>query len=85
MDEDKEKCINALLKRALGYDYEETTTLIEETPGGRKKKIQKTTKHVPPDPEIARYLLKAMGATAEDYREALAGRIDELLAAGGDG
>jgi transcriptional regulator with XRE-family HTH domain len=40
---------NALLKRALGYSYEEVTTEIEESPTGKKKKIKKTTKQVVPD------------------------------------
>lgn len=51
---------NALLKRALGYEYEETTTEIEEIPTNkkdedgniifrRKKHIRKTTKQVLPD------------------------------------
>lgn len=41
---------NALLKRALGYDYEETITEVEDTEGGKKRKhIRKVAKHVPPD------------------------------------
>ncbi len=41
---------NALLKRALGYDYEETITEVEDTDGGKKRKhIRKVAKHVPPD------------------------------------
>ena len=37
---------NALLKRALGYDWEETTT---EVYGSGEKHIKKVTRHVPPD------------------------------------
>lgn len=41
---------NALLKRALGYEYEETTTEIIENPDGTKRKhIKKVTKMVLPD------------------------------------
>lgn len=41
---------NALLKRALGYEYEETTTEIIENPDGTKRKhIKKVTKLVLPD------------------------------------
>ena len=51
---------NALLKRALGYEYVETTTEIEEIPTNRKdedgniifrqkKHVKKTTKQVLPD------------------------------------
>ncbi len=48
---------NALLKRALGYDYEEVITEIEEIPAGKgpdgqqiirqKKHIRKITRHQP--------------------------------------
>ncbi len=37
---------NALLKRALGYDYEETIT---EVYGDGKKHVKKVKRHVPPD------------------------------------
>lgn len=40
---------NALLKRALGYEYEEVKTLIEEVDGRKKKKVEKTIKHIPAD------------------------------------
>ncbi|HZJ98508.1 MAG TPA: transposase, partial [Tissierellaceae bacterium] len=40
---------NALLKRALGYEYEEVQTYIEDGGGKQKKKITKTIKHIPPD------------------------------------
>lgn len=37
---------NALLKRALGYEYEETKVIVE-TDG--KKRVERTTKHIVPD------------------------------------
>lgn len=40
---------NALYKRALGYDYEEVTTIIEEYNGKQKKRITKVKKHMAPD------------------------------------
>lgn len=41
---------NALLKRALGYDYEEIVTEVVEMPDGTKRRhIKKTTKQVVPD------------------------------------
>ena len=41
---------NALIKRALGYEYEETKTIIEKDNNGKEhKKIEKTTKHMPSD------------------------------------
>ena len=50
---------NALLKRALGYEYEETTTEIVELPDGNKRKhIKKTTKQVLPDTLAQIYWLK---------------------------
>ena len=50
---------NALLKRALGYDYEETITEVEELSGGRTKKhVRKVTKHVPADTTAQIFWLK---------------------------
>lgn len=50
---------NALLKRARGYEYEETTTEIVELPDGTTRKhIKKTTKHVVPDTLAQIYWLK---------------------------
>lgn len=50
---------NALLKRARGYEYEETTTEIVEWPDGTTRKhIKKTTKHVAPDTLAQIYWLK---------------------------
>lgn len=41
---------NALLKKALGYEYEEVKTYIEKDgAGNEKKKIEKTIKHIAPD------------------------------------
>lgn len=50
---------NALLKRALGYDYEETITEIEELVGGKQKKhVRKVKKHMPPDVTAQIFWLK---------------------------
>lgn len=50
---------NALLKRALGYEYEETITEVEELAGGHQKKhIRKVTKHCPPDTTAQIFWLK---------------------------
>jgi len=41
---------NAMCKRALGYEYEEVKTIIEQTAdGSRKTKVEKTKKQVAPD------------------------------------
>lgn len=49
---------NALLKRALGYEYEEVKTYIEETDGKKKKRVEKTTKHVAGDVTAQIFWLK---------------------------
>lgn len=50
---------NALLKRALGYDYEEITTEIFDMPDGTKRKhIKKVTKMVIPDTTAQIFWLK---------------------------
>ena len=50
---------NALLRRALGYEYEETITEVEELAGGHQKKhIRKVTKHCPPDTTAQIFWLK---------------------------
>lgn len=38
---------NALLRRALGYDYEEK--VVEATKDGKQGKVRIFKKHVPPD------------------------------------
>ena len=41
---------NALLKRALGYDYEETVTEIQQGADGREiKHVRRIRKHMPPE------------------------------------
>ena len=46
---------NALLKRAMGYDYEE---VITEAYGDGKKHVKKVKRHVPPDVGAAIFWLK---------------------------
>lgn len=46
---------NALLKRALGYDYEEETKMIAES---GKKSIKVVKKHIPPDTTAIIFWLK---------------------------
>lgn len=48
-----------LIKKARGYDYEETTTHITKNPDGTEKKdIKKFKKHCPPDTGAIHLLLK---------------------------
>ncbi len=50
---------NALLKRALGYEYEEIKQIIEKDEMGRdRKRIEKTIKHVIPDTTAQIFWLK---------------------------
>lgn len=51
------KVENALLKRALGYEYEEVTTEIIESDGGQRKYIKKVKKHIAPDTTAQIYWL----------------------------
>lgn len=53
----KDKLIDAIYKKAIGYDLEDTQSLVEATGGKKKQKIVKTTKHYPPDLNSAKYLL----------------------------
>jgi len=50
---------NALLKRALGYEYEEVKQIIEKDDKGKdRKRIEKTVKHVVPDVTAQIFWLK---------------------------
>jgi len=76
---------NALLKRALGYEYEEVKTFIEEVDGKRKKKIEKTIKHVPADVSAAIFWLRNRKGFVWSNRDAIEAKrieaeIDKLKA-----
>lgn len=49
---------SALTKRALGYDFEETTTIIRQEKGKQYQSIEKKMKHQPPDVGACHLLLK---------------------------
>lgn len=49
---------NALFKSALGYEYEEVKTYIEENRGGKKKRVEKVKKHVAPNVAAQIFWLK---------------------------
>lgn len=82
---------NALFKRAVGYDYEETLTEIRTDADGNvlEKHIRKSKKHVPPDTTAQIYWLKnrkpdrwrdrpqADGTSGDDPVLVLLKRIDE--------
>ena len=76
---EKNKYLEAIIKRALGYEYEEVQTLIEETESGTKKKIVRVKKQMPPDIEAAKWLLKSKEAkksTFKDLENEIRGVID---------
>lgn len=49
---------NALYKRAVGFEYEEVETLIEEVNGETKKKVKRTKRKVLPDTSAIIFWLK---------------------------
>ena len=76
---------NALLKRALGYDYEEVVTEVVEMPDGSKRRhIKKTTKQVVPDVTAQIYWLnnrrpdRWRAKQQADATDAMS-RLDQLL------
>ncbi len=57
-DEELRKSLeDAMLKKALGFEYEETVSVIEETKRGTKKKVTKYKKQALPDYSSIKYLL----------------------------
>lgn len=62
---------NALLKRALGYEYEEVKTYIEEVDGKKKKRVEKTVKHVPADVSAAIFWLRNRKGFVWSNRDAI--------------
>lgn len=73
---------NALLKRALGYDYEEVT--VEADGRGKPIKVKKVTKHVPSDVAAMMIWLKNrkrgvwMDKPTEDNENALS-KLDRMI------
>ena len=56
-EELKQNLIDAIYQRAIGFEYEETQTVIEETKTGTKKRITKFKKQSLPDITAIKYLL----------------------------
>lgn len=62
---------DALRKRAIGYEYEETTERYERGPNGNKISTSTTKKHVAPDVgAIKLYMVFARMLSDEDLKEA---------------
>ena len=53
----KDKLVDAIYRRAIGYEIEEIQTVVEDSKAGPKKRIVKNKKVVAPDFNAARYLL----------------------------
>ncbi|PUA40656.1 transposase [Paenibacillus elgii] len=50
---------NSLLKAAMGYEYEEIKTIVEEDKNGKKRtRIEKVKRHQPPNPTAMIFYLK---------------------------
>jgi predicted transcriptional regulator len=73
-EEMKYKLIDAMYQRAIGMEYEEVQTIIEETSSGTKKRLVKTKKKALPDIGAIKYLLVIK--FGRDYNE----RKDEIEA-----
>jgi len=56
-EELKKNLEDAIYRRAMGFEYEETQTIIEETKTGTKKRITKFKKQALPDITAIKYLL----------------------------
>ncbi len=56
-EELKQTLLDAMYQRAVGFDYEETQTIIEETKTGTKKRITKYKKKSLPEIAAIKYLL----------------------------
>ena len=49
---------NALIKKALGFQYEEVETYIQETAGIKTQRVKKVSKYSPPDVGACCFVLK---------------------------
>jgi hypothetical protein len=78
-DELKYTLIDSMLKKATGYEYEESQTTIEETKAGTKKKIVKYKKKAQPDMNAIRYLLIIkFGRVFNDKKEEIDAMYERL-------
>lgn len=78
-DELQYTLIDSIMKKAIGYEYEETQTTIEETKTGTKKRIVKHKKVAHPDVNAARYLLIIkFGRNFNDKKEEIDAMYERL-------
>jgi len=80
-DELKYTLIDTMLKKAIGYEYEEMQTTIEETKIGTKKRIVKYKKKAQPDYNAIRYLLVVkFGREFNEKKEEIDAMFERLKA-----
>lgn len=78
-DDLKYKLVDAMYTKAIGFEYEEVQTTIEETKTGTKKKIVKNKKKVAPDYNSIVYLLtKKFGKEYHPRYEEIEMRLEKL-------
>lgn len=70
---------NALLKSALGFEYEETITEIEELGNGKQKKqIRKVKKYAPPNSTAQIFWLKNRRPDRWRDKQEFAGTVEPV-------
>ena len=75
---------NALLKSALGFEYEETITEIEELPGGKQmKQIRKVKKYNPPNSTAQIFWLKNRRPDRWRDKQDISGTFEPVQIIGG--
>lgn len=78
------KLVDAIYQRAVGMEYEEIQTIIEETKTGTKKRIVKTKKKALPDFIAAKYLLAIKFGRKYNEKKDIIAIMEKRLAQGDD-
>ena len=63
INSDEERIKDALIKRAIGYEYEEKEIIADKT--GKPGRVRITKKHMPPDINAIKYIM------SEDYNKTI--------------
>lgn len=70
---------NAMFKRAIGYEYEEVITEIDEVDGKKRKHVRKVQKHALPDTTAQIFWLKNRKSDAwRDRQDQVIHSIEDL-------
>jgi len=67
---------DTLLKRAMGYDYEEVSTSVQSKGGDQYTEVKKVKKHIPPDVTAIIFWLKNRRPGAWRDKHELTGSIN---------